>query len=602
MSSGALYFQKSQVFQDEFKLVELTTIREIYVEELENIIKSMKEGKAMDDAMIFNTFSLFNKVRNATMDVIDAAWRWQDIFTKPLRPQLLSCDYLTERLIKHIDFVNGSNIRKMFNFQFKRGNVLLLPFPGVKIQPPIKLNTALAKEVYEFANPSEERLTHCYQMLLNTLSDEEYSKIVSLQEWLIESWIPRIWISDDTLNKPQENYMKRERNKIPTNKNNDNKNELQITPETKEKLPTMMNMANEKRRASVSSRSTIQSNGTNQESVNSNHFNSRKTSVSHIHNNNDNSFKLKRRNQLMKKDARKILSLTNPKLMIDSHKTNQIVSLTEAEKEELHKLDSEHKDIQSLFLPILTNKAKLALTNMTNNNIDTEKLLDIGNHTMKKILYIHENKKIDFENDDVIVPIPITVSNSIEKDVEIQQPITEIINNNDLNDSFDEKEKMNINMNALDLIVGTEVPLNNPLIQTSNSPNKSPKFIKYSHKNTPVKVNQSNQTSSAKSTKRSNIQLNKTAISNANKKANSNDEIDKTAVTNTIIPPIPLTQDDDQSQGSNQSFATIATGASFTISKSKKKNKIIPVNPLDKTLSITTASMRNWYMTENYQV
>lgn len=198
MTSAAIYFQKSKVVQEEFKLIELTTVRELYVEQLKNIIDAINdERRKEDDESTLEQFTLFNKIRASTIDLIRAISVWQESFTKPLRPQLMECDYIVMKMIKHMDILNGTKLRRTFNFQFLRGNTLLLPFPNPKTIQPIKVSSALGEQIHMFANPNEEDLIFCYQFLINCLPDDIYAnRLASLNKWLIEGWIPRVWISD----------------------------------------------------------------------------------------------------------------------------------------------------------------------------------------------------------------------------------------------------------------------------------------------------------------------------------------------------------------------------------------------------------------------
>ncbi len=61
----------------------------------------------------------------------------------------------------------------------------------------MKVSSALGEQIHLFSCPSEEEITFCYQFLINCLPDDIYQKrVVSLNEWLINAWIPRVWISD----------------------------------------------------------------------------------------------------------------------------------------------------------------------------------------------------------------------------------------------------------------------------------------------------------------------------------------------------------------------------------------------------------------------
>eukprot|EP01037_Dinobryon_pediforme_P036968 gene36968-44183_t len=122
---SAVYFQRSKAVHEEFRLIEAATSREVIVGKLQKIIKSVKEKRLeMVDEVILETFQLLNELREVTMRLIKAIRAWQDSFTRPVRPTIYNCDYIIDRMIKHVDFINGSKVRKIFNFQFYRGNPL----------------------------------------------------------------------------------------------------------------------------------------------------------------------------------------------------------------------------------------------------------------------------------------------------------------------------------------------------------------------------------------------------------------------------------------------------------------------------------------------
>ena len=211
MAAGpAVFFQQSKATQDEFQLIEFVTTREKYIRKLDSAIREVKEGrKGKDDPlMIFKIIKGMNDVRQATVELLFAISKWQETFTKPIRPQIMECDYIIERIIKHIDFVNSSHVRKLFHFQILRGNALLLPFPkndlsniiksGGKIDNIEQLVIAvssqeIANELSKFMSPDENVVIKCYQILINCLPDEVFSKVlVPLDRWLIHSWDPQI--------------------------------------------------------------------------------------------------------------------------------------------------------------------------------------------------------------------------------------------------------------------------------------------------------------------------------------------------------------------------------------------------------------------------
>jgi hypothetical protein len=198
---NAIYFQRTKAVQEEFTLIGVVTEREELIGKLQAIIRDVKEERRdCEDDTILETFKLFNQVRFSTIKAIKAISRWQDSFTRQIRPLIFGGDYIVQKLLKHINFVNSSKMRRIFNFQFFRGNPLLLPFPNLSTQAPIKVSPQLGKEIRDFAFPNENDVVQAYQILLNSLPDEVYKEqLVSLNQWLIEPWTPRIWICNSNL-------------------------------------------------------------------------------------------------------------------------------------------------------------------------------------------------------------------------------------------------------------------------------------------------------------------------------------------------------------------------------------------------------------------
>jgi hypothetical protein len=206
----SIFFQQSKATQDEFQLIELVTGREKCVRKLDSAIREVKEGrKGKDDPiMILKILKGLNDVRKATIELLFAIAKWQQTFTKPIRPQIMECDYIIERILNHIDFVNSSHVRKLFYFQFLRGNALLLPFPKNDLSSTIKSggkidsieqlviavsSQEIADELTKFMSPDENTIIRCYQIFINCLPDEVYSKVlVPLDRWLIHPWDPHI--------------------------------------------------------------------------------------------------------------------------------------------------------------------------------------------------------------------------------------------------------------------------------------------------------------------------------------------------------------------------------------------------------------------------
>jgi hypothetical protein len=200
---AAVYFQRTKVVHEEFKLIGAVTEREEQIAKLENIIREVKEERRdCGDETILETFKLLNQVRQTTIRVIKAISLWQESFTRQIRPTIFESDYIIDKLLIYINFINGTKLRKIFNFQFFRNNPLLLPYPNLKSSSLIKVSPQLGKEIRDFAFPNENDIIASYNILYNCLSEELYKeKLVSLDQWLIEPWTPRIWISNTNIEK-----------------------------------------------------------------------------------------------------------------------------------------------------------------------------------------------------------------------------------------------------------------------------------------------------------------------------------------------------------------------------------------------------------------
>lgn len=301
---AAIYYQRSKSVQEEFKLIELVTERELVVEQLEAIIKEVKEQRReLEDDTILETFQIMNHLRDVSMSLLKAIGAWQVSFTKAVRPTLLQCDYMVEKMVKHMDFINSSKIRKIFNFQFFRGNALLLPYPNLKAETPIKVGLELGKEIKKFSSPPEADVIACYQVLINSLPDDIYDdRLVALDKWLVSPWVPRIWISSSNKKfftsaaplKPDETN---------TNANTNSKKDKGATAAAKQ--------AEELKPLPA----------------------------------------IKRRNQMLVKQAEGLLVLTGTAEGIGSGNVDAPLSLEE--QEEIEQLDFHYKELESMFLPKL---------------------------------------------------------------------------------------------------------------------------------------------------------------------------------------------------------------------------------------------------------
>jgi len=226
-TTAAIFYQKSEVVQEEYRLIELVTLRETEINYLQKtLIGEVNEGRCkLDDNITLKTFESFNKVRRYTIDLLKGISKWQESFVRPIRPKLLDCDYIIDRLCHHINFINTSSIRKIFNFRFMKGNVLLLPYPSSSKIEPIYVNNELLLQIKEFIQPNEEDIIICYQILINCLPDDIYKNdVASLKDWLINCWIPRIWTIEDS-----ELFQKKKTKLTGKNKTNKKKNSGKMT-------------------------------------------------------------------------------------------------------------------------------------------------------------------------------------------------------------------------------------------------------------------------------------------------------------------------------------------------------------------------------------
>ena len=189
-----LFFQKSKSTQEEFALLNFTVKREIAIEKLaKNIHDVNNKLRENSNEVILESFTLFNNVRVATFELIEAVNNWQQAFTKAFRPQLKESDYLI-KMVGKIEFVSSTCLRRLYNFQFKEGNIFLLPIFNPRKVEPHEVDLHLGKQCIDFAFPSEERLIKCYKILLNCLPPAAFHRIIPIEEWLSKRWRPPIII------------------------------------------------------------------------------------------------------------------------------------------------------------------------------------------------------------------------------------------------------------------------------------------------------------------------------------------------------------------------------------------------------------------------
>ncbi len=93
----AIFWQKSKMTANEFALISLVTLREAQLTKLKKCISDVKNQFRDEDlACITETFQLVHNVRETTYDLIEGTLKWQQGFTRNIRPQLMSVDYLVE--------------------------------------------------------------------------------------------------------------------------------------------------------------------------------------------------------------------------------------------------------------------------------------------------------------------------------------------------------------------------------------------------------------------------------------------------------------------------------------------------------------------------
>ena len=179
----AIFFQKSKVMQNEFALISLVTARELILEKLNKIVSEVKnETRRVDLACATETFMLIHESREATYDLIEGTLMWQQGFTKKIRPQLMSVDYLV-KMLDSMTFLSSSSLRRMFVFTFGHlGNLFVLPMPALSSsKPPHKVDDTLAEALRKFAQPDEIRMINCYKILQNCMPPDDFNRLIPLQ-------------------------------------------------------------------------------------------------------------------------------------------------------------------------------------------------------------------------------------------------------------------------------------------------------------------------------------------------------------------------------------------------------------------------------------
>jgi hypothetical protein len=362
----AVYYQRSKSVHEEVALIECATEREITVGKLEKLIRDVKERRRfLDDEGLLDALRLINQVRDSSIRLIYAISKWQEAFTKPIRPTIYKCDYIIEKMIRHIDFINSFKIRKIFNFQTSRGNALLLPFPNLRNSEPIKVHTDLGKEIRTFAYPDEEKIIFCYQFLLNCLPKRIYEEeLISLQKWLLDPWIPRIFVTTSTLPCfiPDSIYYRKTVSplNLPT-----------IGSSLKGGGASNSGWKSSRRSSTVSKEDSMEGETA---------YLTTTTTTTTTSNNNTNNLQnkpfLKRRNMMNRKEQQNVLAITldegdpnNPQHSIHSdneddesnddnaNNKSSPVKLSEVQQAELKELELYYKELESMFIPKLTRRA-----------------------------------------------------------------------------------------------------------------------------------------------------------------------------------------------------------------------------------------------------
>jgi hypothetical protein len=195
-TSKAIYFQQASDWRKnhEFELVRQSTRREAYLFRLVKLTRDVNSmRRKCDDQCILETFSLLNALRESTLDFGEALETWHLDFTKVVRPQILGSDYICEMTTKQ-EPLQTLRMRKLFSFQFRARNILLLPltFTGPEVQTeraPLVISAQLAEQMRRFAEPNEERVVRFYRMLQKFMPRKVFENILPLSTWYANRWI-----------------------------------------------------------------------------------------------------------------------------------------------------------------------------------------------------------------------------------------------------------------------------------------------------------------------------------------------------------------------------------------------------------------------------
>jgi hypothetical protein len=188
----AVYEQNTKNHELEFKLVQLTTVREGYLQDFRELERAVIEKRRkFNDDSILDGMRLLNNIRDISFDLVEQIGEWQKMYVKAKRPTIMNCDYLTE-MITSTEFVNSSPIRKHFNFAIMRRNLFLLPLATGKPKDTVETTKELIAELERFANPDVDRLISCYSLFQKSFPAKVFKTIMSMDRWVFSLYQPNV--------------------------------------------------------------------------------------------------------------------------------------------------------------------------------------------------------------------------------------------------------------------------------------------------------------------------------------------------------------------------------------------------------------------------
>lgn len=194
---AAVYYQNTGNHDLEFKLVELSTKREVLVDNLRDLELALKDGRRqVDDDIVLEGISNINAIRAATFDLIDQISLWQKIYVKSRRPQIMSVDYLI-KMITQLNFMGMSRIRKFLNFGVSRGNIFLLPISTGRITEPAGVSRKVMQQLQIFVNPNVDKVIECYSFFQKCVPEFYFNKLFPLNEWAKRLWNMELHVLTD---------------------------------------------------------------------------------------------------------------------------------------------------------------------------------------------------------------------------------------------------------------------------------------------------------------------------------------------------------------------------------------------------------------------